>query len=53
MWFLPLHLLKFVNIDTALPGLSQLYVFQDENGALKIAGEAMSEETESYRTESG
>ena len=40
--------LKFVNIDTALPGLSQLYVFQDENGALKIAGEAMSEETESY-----
>lgn len=40
--------LKFVNIDTALPGLSQLYVFQDENGALKIAGEAMSEERESY-----
>lgn len=40
--------LKFVNIDTLYPGLSQLYVRTREDGSLVILGEPESTEMENY-----
>ena len=40
--------LKFVNLDTLYPGLSQLYVRTREDGSLAVLGEAESPEMESY-----
>lgn len=40
--------LKFVNLDTMYPGLSQFYVQKKEDGGLAILGSIDSQETEAY-----